>query len=85
MSSTCEQLLPKIEKAQSVTPQTTKYRYGTVISDQWIHWKFEKKSFHSNINLVNICAFFTVIFTSSLRKHFSKFPVTKVGKETWRL
>ena len=57
MSSTCEQLLPKIEKAQSVTPQTTKYRYGTVISDQWIHWKFEKKSFHSNINLVNICAF----------------------------
>ena len=32
----------RIEKAQSVTPQTTKYRYRTVISDQWIHWKLKK-------------------------------------------
>ena len=39
-TTVCEQLLPEIEKAQSVAPQTTKYRYRTVISDQWIHWKF---------------------------------------------
>ena len=25
------------------------------ISDQWIHWKFEKKSGHSDITFVNIC------------------------------
>ena len=43
-TTVCEQLLPETGKAQSVTPQTTKYRYRTVISDQWIHWKFEKKS-----------------------------------------
>ena len=54
-TTVCEQLLPEIEKDQSVTPQTTKYRYRTVISDQWIHWKFKKKSFHSNITFVNIC------------------------------
>ena len=54
-TTVCEQLLPEIEKAQSVAPQTTKYRYRTVISDQWIHWKFKKKSFHSNITFVNIC------------------------------
>ena len=46
--------VPEIVKAQSVTPQTTKYRYRTVISDQWIHWKFKKKSGHSNITFVNI-------------------------------
>ena len=42
-TTVCEQLLPETEKAQSVTPQTTKYRYRTVISAQWIHWKFDKK------------------------------------------
>ena len=36
-TTVCEQLLPEIEKAQSVAPQTIKYRYRTVISDQWIH------------------------------------------------
>ena len=30
-------------KRSIVTPQTTKYRYRTVISDQWINWKFKKK------------------------------------------
>ena len=54
-TTVCEQLLPEIEKAQSVTPQTSKFRYRRVISDQWIHWKFKKKSFHSNITFVNIC------------------------------
>ena len=54
-TAVCEQLLPEIEKAESVTPQTSKFRYRRVISDQWIHWKFKKKSFHSNITFVNIC------------------------------
>ena len=39
-TAVCEQLLPEIEKAESVTPQTSKFRYRRVISDQWIHWKF---------------------------------------------
>ena len=34
-TTVCEQLLPEIGKAQSVTPQTTKYKYRTVISDQY--------------------------------------------------
>ena len=36
-TTVCEQLLPEIEKAQSVTPQTTKYRYRAVIFNRWIH------------------------------------------------
>ena len=43
------QLLPQTEKAQLVTPQTTKYRYRRVTFKQWMHWKSKKKSFHSNI------------------------------------
>ena len=47
----CQQLLPEIEKAQSVTPQTTKFRYRTVISDQWIHGKFKKNRYSATLLL----------------------------------
>ena len=46
------QILPQTEKAQSVNPQTTKYRYRRGTFKQRNHWKSKKKLGPSNITFV---------------------------------